>query len=426
MSNPYIPTNVRVEDFNPGSLVLDWDVSTVLEKDIKTRYNVWGSNNSGGTWDLIVENSVGSHTSITATWAWVAVSSIHSTLGESDKSAPLVLQSPETLSGGVPQMAVGLDEDGNHHFLKVSSDGGLILGEGISISIDTTDLSTEAKQDELMLNVAKESKQDVLIEAVNTANTDIVAAIGTNNTEIVDAITDASSIAAKEAKQDITNTMLTTIDGNLTAGVATLDHSIILTQSQIRNQLIAGEATNAAALAGVNAIITAFKASNESNIDTLIADLNTFAAANGVDLTDMQTQLDTILAEIVAVNANIIDYGRVLLREEYVIVGADPGGVKFTVPWEAKSIINQVTVIQEAGSATDFTVEVFNKAISNSARNVILKSKLSDGFSPTRLDFLHTLSYINLDGADTITIKVTPNNGTSNNFFVSINGEKTH
>lgn len=340
MTNPYVPTNVRVEDFASGALILDWDVATVLENDSKSRYNVWGSNDDGSTWDLILDHTVRSEGSIANDWKWIAVSSIHPTLGESAKSTPLKLQAPETLSESEEHVAVGQDSDGNFHFLKVASDGGLILGEGISVSIDTTYLSKEAKQDALI--------------ALNTT--------------ILDAINNATNLVSKEAKQDAANALL----------------------------------------------------------NTIIADLNTFAADNGADLTAIQTQLDSALAKLDSIDANVAYYGRALLRQEFVLTSVDSSGARTTVPWSEKSIIDQITVIKESGSATDFTVEVFNKAVSNSERNVIVRSKLSEGFTSTRLDFLSRVPYINLDGNDEVTIKVTPNNGTSNNFFVSINGERTH
>ena len=114
------------------------------------------------------------------------------------------------------------------------------------------------------------------------------------------------------------------------------------------------------------------------------------------------------------------------LREEIEITNVDSLGLKFTLPWNAKSILTQVTVLHEAGSATDFAVEVWNKSPSTSERNVVFRAHLSEGFSTTRLDFTHVVSYINLDDDDLIIVKIIPNAGTSNNFFVSINGETTH
>ena len=148
MANIYIPTNVRVSNYITGSLLLDWDVSPVIEKNRKARYKVWGSGDEGATWELLAENVIRSEASVKSGSDWLAVSSIHPTLGESAKSEPLKLLSTESSADVRKRVAVGIDVDGNFHYLKVDDKGGLVLGEGASITIDTTGLALEAKQDD--------------------------------------------------------------------------------------------------------------------------------------------------------------------------------------------------------------------------------------------------------------------------------------
>jgi len=155
MANTYTPTNVRVEGVLSGSISIDWDMSSVMEKNRQAKYKVWGSNDDGVTWDLISTVIRRSEATITNDYDWISVSSVHPTLGESAKSTPLKLIAASSAADVNLRSAVGIDEDGQFHYLKVSSDGGLILGEGIDISIDTTDLGKEAKQDDMISLLAQ-------------------------------------------------------------------------------------------------------------------------------------------------------------------------------------------------------------------------------------------------------------------------------
>lgn len=455
MANSYIPTNVRVEDVLSGTIFVDWDMSSVMEKNTQARYTIWGSNDDGGTWDAIAENVIRSEGTIENDWNWIAVTSIHPTLGESVKSVPLKLIASTSTADVNQRSAVGIDEDGHFHYLKVSTDGGLILGEGIDISVDTTGLSTEDKQDVLLLNVAKESKQDTLIADLGTFNVDtntrldtlnttvttkqdeVIAAVNTANTDIAASVDAASALGAKEGKQDVViarvetlNTTVTTKQDEVISAVNTANTDIVNIVNSKQNQVMGAIDTSriaiTTAVAAVDSSIDDFKADNTAALVDVKDSVDALAAESNTDLDAIQVQLADILAESQSINNNVQTGFKTLLRGETELTNVTPAGVKFTLPWSEKSVVNQVTAIIEGGSATDFTLEVWNKNPSTSERNVVLRGHLHESFSTTRLDFTHVVSYINLDGNDEIIVKITPNIGTSNNFFVSINGEKAH
>lgn len=278
MANSYIPTNVRSANVLSGSITLDWDISIVMEKKSGTKYNVWGSNDDGVTWDLILQVAIRSEATIPNTYNWLTVSSIHPTLGESARAMPLKLISASSTADVNKRSAVGIDTDGNFHYLKVASDGGLILGEGIDISIDTTDL-------------AKEVKQDAAIVVLN----------------------------------------------------------------EIRDELTA-----------------------------------------------VNISLDTTPDFI-----------------EDVLLSVGPTGAVLTLPWKDRGTIYQTLILQEAGAATDFEVQVLASASATSERDIIIKMR---SIGSPRLDILSRIPYINKSGLDELYIKIIPNTGTSNNYFVRVAG----
>lgn len=420
MANTYVPTNLRIEDHVVGSLVLDWDVSSVMDKNAKARYNIWGSNDSGSTWELVQGGVIRSEGSVPDNWAWYAVSSIHPTLGESAKSDPLELASPGTFGTTHNHTAVGMDKDGRFHYLKVADDGGLILGEGISVSIDTTDLSTEAKQDVVISNLG------TINTNMGTGFTDIGVILNNNHNAMLTELQSTKVAVAKEVKQDAILAELQGTRADMNTKLQGLNYTIESKQNTVISEIGTTRTNIVSAVSTVDDSVNALKASN----DVLLGDINTgisdLEVSNSTNLTAVQSKLDALQAELESVNTNVQNNFKQLLGGEAELTGVGTAGSQIVLPWSVRSIINKVLVLQEGGAATDFTVEIYNKATGLTERNVVIRSKCSDGFSPTRLDFTHVVPYINLDGNDSVVVKVIPNAGTSNNFFVSIHGEKTH
>ena len=278
MANIYIPTNVRSANMLSGSISIDWDVSQVMEKHLGSKYNVWGSNDDGVTWDLIILVVRRSEATFPNKYNWLSVSSIHPTLGESAKSIPLTILSADSVADVNKRTAVGVDANGEFHYLKVDDDGGLIIGEGLNILIDTEDLAKEPQQDEMLVN-------------------------------------QASMLA-------------------------------IMTQMQI----------------------------------------------------EADPAPDFI---------------------ETTLLNVTPIGAVVTLPWKVRGTIDQVLVLQEAGAAANFEVQILATATTTAERDIITKM-YSHG--SLRLDILGAIPYINKSGLDELYIKIIPDAGTSNNYFVRIAG----
>ena len=272
MANPYIPTNVINTSHISGSIILDWDVSPMIERNSKCYYRIFGSNDEGVTWDLVADHVARSETAIDNLWSWVAVSSVHPSLGESAKSVPLKILSQESLAGSEKRSAVGIDEDGNFHYLKVSTEGGLLLGNSIEVDVSL---------------IAKEAKQDDIIDILNT-------------------------------------------------------------------------------------------------ISNSVDEIPEFA--------------------------------------EDVLTSVTPAGAVLTLPWSKRSLIYQILVIQEAGSATEFIVELINNATATSERDVISRMV---SYGSLRMDMLGTFPFKNKNNLEEAYIRIIPNAGTSNNYFVRLSGQQS-
>ncbi len=134
-----------------------------------------------------------------------------------------------------------------------------------------------------------------------------------------------------------------------------------------------------------------------------------------------QNTMITRLVEIADWLAQINNNTKIgnLIASEADLVSVGPSGMKITLPFWARAKVEQVTVLHESGAASKFVVRVWRKKISSDARHLLAEF---ESYNSPRLDVIKTIPYINLDGADEITIQVLPDNGTSNNFYVRISG----
>lgn len=94
-------------------------------------------------------------------------------------------------------------------------------------------------------------------------------------------------------------------------------------------------------------------------------------------------------------------------------------GQKITFGFYKRAIIHQITAIHEFGSASNFVVRIWCKKGSSSERDILAKFY---SYGETRLDVVKTISYINMDELDEITLEIIPDLGTSNDFFIRVSG----
>jgi len=111
-----------------------------------------------------------------------------------------------------------------------------------------------------------------------------------------------------------------------------------------------------------------------------------------------------------------------ILSAETTLSNVTPAGITVYLPWKRRSIIDRVTVIKESGSAANWKIDILNKSGVVTERNVVMREFSNYSYDPNRLDVSRIFSFVNLDSADLVGIRLTPDAGTSNIFYVAIMG----
>ena len=138
-------------------------------------------------------------------------------------------------------------------------------------------------------------------------------------------------------------------------------------------------------------------------------------------ISDIEAVADQITALATAVDTSHLPK---LLRAETTATAVTTDGAWLVLPWKKRSLIYQVTFVKEAGSATQWVVDILNKAPPTTDRNIVWRMQSYDAVVSTRMDILMTVPYINLDDLDVLRIKVTPDIGSDNTFAVIVTGEE--
>lgn len=315
MANIYTPYNLKIHSLIGDTIVLTWDVSTIIKKKPGVKYRLYGSNNNGATY-VFLKECVRLTEEVARDYSQYAVSSYHPDLGESNKSIPIDLPNPK-LYAGQEIIPVAVDPEGRSTAIPIGSSGGVIIEGNLNTTLDADHLADAIGNKRLSQDPSTKAKQDEIINAVN------------------------------EVKDSING---------------------LITQS----------------------------------------------ASNNTEIKDKLTSIEN----------KIIETSTVLLRAETTITGVTIAGAKVTLPWNVKSFINQITVIKLSGVATKFKVEIHNQSLNVAEQNKVIIADSDHGYNPERLDFIHRVAYINLDGNNEIIVKVIPDSGANNQFFIAINGEK--
>jgi hypothetical protein len=160
-------------------------------------------------------------------------------------------------------------------------------------------------------------------------------------------------------------------------------------------------------------------------VNTSVGTVNTSVGTVKSAIDDTNSKLEDVKDKLDTINANVQNSNLTsLLRADTTISSVTPAGVLVVLPWKKRSIIHQITILKESGSATKWSVEIINKAPPTTERNVICRVASYEVYDPNRLDVLRSIPYVNLDNADELRIKVYPDVGTSNQFAVIVSGEQ--
>ena len=114
--------------------------------------------------------------------------------------------------------------------------------------------------------------------------------------------------------------------------------------------------------------------------------------------------------------------GTGLIKADGVFQNVGESGVVATFEWNKKSIIKQLSVVKEGGTATVWTVEVYSSSTTMNSRTLVFSETSDPEITPTRLDLALDIPYISFDDAESITVKVSANSE-SNTFYMVIVGE---
>lgn len=166
--------------------------------------------------------------------------------------------------------------------------------------------------------------------------------------------------------------------------------------------------------ASINVVVSG--GATESKQDSLIAavsDLDNNITITNSDILDkldeLADKLDTILTpKVFTVETTMSN------------VGTD-GAITF-LAIKNKAKINRITVLKEFGSASQFKVELTNTNALIAERNIVLREFSAQQYDPNRIDVVREFSFINKDGQDLIGVRLTPDTGTSNIFYICITG----
>ncbi len=364
MANTFVPYDIKIDDITSSSVLVTWDIHNVAEYTLGTYYKVYVKESETSPAELPVVANVNSYSvPLRSDNFWVGISSV--VRGEESPISPYVeIEARIGVTDSTDYSTIAVDVDGRPSKLLVDSQGRVIVsasGEEATLG----DVATETTLATILDNVS----------GFRVENAAGLALISAKSTSIINAIN------AHRGEDILRGDALT------------------ITVNTARDDIIAA-------------------------IGMVSADVQNLNSANQVAFSDVITNLDDIAEAVSNIEATLASGVSVLIRADAELTGVTTAGTVVTLPWSRVSIIKQITVILEAGSATDFILEIWNRTLSTSERNVVVRESLSGSYSPNRLDFIHSIPYINVQGNNELIVRVIPNNGTSNSFYIVINGEK--
>jgi hypothetical protein len=368
MPNTYVPYDLKVKDITARGAVLAWEVHNTIEYMAGTTYDVAISTDGGAT--FLPATSSGRKEIIVPLLQsefHFKVRSASPVLGISDYSPICIVAHKIGSTDAQSQSTISVTESGAPSKLITLPDGALKVGG----EIEVTGLSTLAMEATL---------GNVLIEVQAFKNT---------NSNYLNSIR-ATVISKSDEIFNNINTTRSAIVNSLTGIQIELDK--------------------------VNPLMYDLIDKVDESSSDITSELASNTASIEVKLEDIKSKLDLVTAAAVASNKPKI------LHSEIVLSNVTDEGTTVFLPWKQASIVNRVTVMREFGSATKWTIEILNKNFPVTSRNVVMKENSYESYDPDRYDILRTFSFVNIDGQDLIGIRLTPDTGTSNIFYVCITG----
>lgn len=171
-------------------------------------------------------------------------------------------------------------------------------------------------------------------------------------------------------------------------------------------------ALNGASIGGGSGIST------EAKQDSLLAALNLIKDGNHADLSSLLVAISGLNETM-----NTASMEKLLLSEA-TASGVTPSSALIALPWKKKSLVHKITVIKESGSASQWLVEILNTNVTPEEKNIVLRDA-SVNYSGMRMDLLQTVPFINVLDLDFIYVRLTPDAGSDNVFYLNISGEES-
>jgi len=368
MPNTHIPYDLKTKDLMAKSVQVTWDVHNTIEFMSGTTYDVVVSTDGGVTHGAPI--STGRRDIVLpllSTEFHFAVRSVSPVLGISLYSPFCLVKHKIGSTDAQNPGTIAVSESGSPSKLIVDASGALKIGGTVSVN-GMSDVATEV------------TLSGVLLEVQSFRNT---------NSNYLNSIRTTITTKADE------------IFNNITASRTAIVNKI----SDVKLELDKVSPLIASLIDKVDDVsfeITDVLTDNQSLLTS--------------DLAEIKTKLDHI--KLAAENSNKPS----ILFSEIVLPNVDAEGVTVFIPWKSASIINRVTVIKEFGSATSWKIEILNKGFPITQRNVVMRENSYESYDPDRYDILRTFSFVNVDGNDLVGIRLTPDTGTSNIFYVCITG----
>lgn len=398
MSNTSIPYDLGINDITSNGVMLVWDVHNTAEFKPGTFYKVYISED-GLNFNFFDNANIKTiHAPLKLEPFWFKVTSVVN----NEESAQSAAFKVEEMIGNTDErdsVSIAVNSKGEPVRLRVNEDGELIVAAEMSvgddINVSLAGMATETKQDDII----------VLLGEIRDNNTSLSATLSVEFATLRDILssTQAAIVTAIEASETTISNHLTSIESKIDLNTAKV------TQVNASVNLVVN---------GVTGVLHAVE-DNKASVDALKTVTEEIRDINDAKLAEISTKLDNLST---SVDANIIPP---IIKAEHTFSLIGTSGSTVYLPWKSKAKVDRITVLKEGGTATRWTVEILDKAAPVTERNIVMRDFSYELYDSNRMDIIKTFSFVNVDGNDLIGIRLTPDAGSSNTFYVCIMGTES-